>query len=102
MTLLAVLAGYAIGSIPTAAPIARLWGIDLRQQGSGNPGTKNALGTGGPLLAAAVLIVEAVKGYLAVWLGYSIAGDGGAIAAGMGLDDLEQRRGLRRRGARLG
>ncbi len=80
-TLLAAVAGYLIGSIPTAGFLARLKGIDLRRDGSGNPGTKNALGTGGPLLAAAVLLVEAAKGYLAVWLGARLGGDIAAVAA---------------------
>jgi glycerol-3-phosphate acyltransferase PlsY len=81
--LLAAVVGYLIGSIPTAAYIARLWGVDLLRVGSGNPGTRNALATGGPLLAAAVLVVEAAKGYVAVWLGDTLAGDSGAIAAGV-------------------
>lgn len=84
MTLGAGLVGYLIGSIPTAGLIARLRGIDLRTEGSGNPGTKNALGTGGPLLAAAVLMVEAAKGYLAVRVGFELAGDTGALVAGLG------------------
>lgn len=84
MTALAALVGYLIGSTPTAGLIAGLRGIDLRAEGSGNPGTKNALGIGGPLLAAAVLIVEAAKGYLAVWAGFQVAGDTGALVAGFG------------------
>jgi glycerol-3-phosphate acyltransferase PlsY len=79
-----VLIGYAIGSLPTAGLLARLRGVDLRAQGSGNPGANNALRTGGATLAASVLVVEAAKGYLAVWIGMGIAGDPGAIAAGIG------------------
>jgi acyl phosphate:glycerol-3-phosphate acyltransferase len=75
--------GYAIGSVPTAGMLARLRGIDLRALGSGNPGANNALRTGGPGLAAAVLLVEASKGYLAVWLGMAVGGEPGAIAAGL-------------------
>ena len=84
MTLLSFLLGYLIGSIPTAVFLARRKGIDLRSAGSGNPGTKNALGTGGPVLAVAVLAVEAVKGYGAVWLGSAIGDEVGALAAGIG------------------
>lgn len=84
MTFLAALAGYVIGSIPTAGLLGRLKGVDLRRDGSGNPGTKNALSTGGPLLAASVLTAEVVKGYGAVWLGASLTDDAGAIAAGIG------------------
>lgn len=84
MTLLAVLAGYLIGSIPTAGFLAGLRGIDLRREGSANPGSNNALRTGGPLLGASVLIVEAAKGFGAVSLGFYLADDTGAIAAGIG------------------
>ena len=82
-TLLAALAGYLVGSLPTAGALARLRGIDLRAEGSGNPGANNALRTGGPVLAGTVLAVEAAKGYLAVWLGGTIADDTGAVAAGI-------------------
>jgi acyl phosphate:glycerol-3-phosphate acyltransferase len=83
MTLLAVVLGYALGSLPTAGFLAHRKGVDLRHEGSGNPGTKNALSTGGPALAAAVLLVEASKGYAAVWLGSVLADDTGAVLAGI-------------------
>lgn len=84
MTLIAALVGYLIGSIPTAGLLARQRGLDLRVEGSGNPGAYNALRTGGPLLAAHVLIIEAAKGYGAVWAGQLLADDVGAVAAGIG------------------
>lgn len=84
MTMAAALAGYLIGSVPTAGWLGRLVGIDLRAAGSGNPGTNNALRTRGPALAAAVLIVEAAKGYAAVWLGGMMVDEAGAVAAGIG------------------
>lgn len=84
MTALAALFGYLLGSLPTAGLLARSRGVDLRSQGSGNPGTANALRTSGPALAAAVLIVEAAKGYLAVAAGDWMADETGAVAAGLG------------------
>lgn len=83
MTVLAGLLGYLIGSMPTAGLLARLRGVDLRSEGSGNPGTANALRTSGPWLAALVLLVEAAKGLGAVWLGESMSGELGAITAGL-------------------
>lgn len=71
ITALAVLSGYLIGSIPTAGFLGRWHGVDLRSEGSGNPGTANALGTSGVALAA----VSAGD-----WLG----DESGAIAAGLG------------------
>jgi acyl phosphate:glycerol-3-phosphate acyltransferase len=84
MTILAAILGYAIGSLPTANGIAGLRGIDLRSGGSGNPGANNARRLGGPALALAVLVVEMAKGALAVVLGMALAGDAGAVAAGIG------------------
>jgi glycerol-3-phosphate acyltransferase PlsY len=84
MTAIAAAAGYLIGAVPTAAWLARVWNIDLRREGSGNPGAKNALSTGGPALAAAVLLVEAAKGLAAVQVGSWMADDLGAVLAGLG------------------
>ncbi len=80
---LAAVVGYLVGSVPTAGWLGKLWRIDLRQRGSGNPGTANALGTGGPVLAASVLLVEMAKGAGAVLLGSAIAGEPGVAAAGL-------------------
>lgn len=84
MTLVAGLLGYAIGSIPTAAWLARSRGIDLRQGGSANPGANNARQLGGMSLAAAVLLVEMGKGAGAVVVGNALAGDLGAVVSGLG------------------
>lgn len=83
MILMAATTGYLIGSIPTAGFIARLRGIDLRRQGSGNPGTNNALRTGGVILAISVLVVEAAKGYAAVLVANSMVDDWGAVVGGV-------------------
>lgn len=84
MTAVSVFAGYLIGSVPTAVFLGRLRGVDLRAEGSGNPGTANALRIVGAGLAALVLIVEAGKGYGAIWLGEWLADATGAIVAGLG------------------
>jgi acyl phosphate:glycerol-3-phosphate acyltransferase len=84
MMAIAVFVGYLLGSVPTAGWLARAKGVDLRRDGSGNPGTANALRTSGPWLAALILFVEAAKGYGAVFLGDAIADETGAVAAGLG------------------
>ncbi len=84
MIALAAGIGYLIGSIPTAVWLARTRGVDLRRDGSGNPGTANALRTSGPWVAVSVLTVEAAKGYGAVWIGDLVADDMGAVASGLG------------------
>jgi acyl phosphate:glycerol-3-phosphate acyltransferase len=84
MMAVAAVLGYLVGSVPTAGWLARTRGVDLRRDGSGNPGTANALRTSGPGLAALILVVEATKGYGAVWLGHVVADENGAITAGLG------------------
>lgn len=81
--LAAVAIGYLIGSIPTAGWLGRIWSVDLRREGSGNPGTANALSTGGSSLAASVLAVEMAKGAGAAILGSLLAGEQGIVAAGL-------------------
>jgi len=67
--LLALLLGYALGSNPFGLLLAKAAGKgDIRQVGSGNIGATNVLRTGSKGLAAAVLLLDAGKGFLAVWL----------------------------------
>lgn len=84
MIALAALVGIAAGSLPTADWLGRRQGLDLRASGSGNPGTNNALHIGGPRLAVPVLIVEIVKGGVAVLAGHPLGGDLAAAFAGIG------------------
>jgi glycerol-3-phosphate acyltransferase PlsY len=84
MTVLAAAAiGYLIGSLPTAIWLGKLWGVDLRRDGTGNPGANNARRLGGYTLALLVLIVEITKGLLAVVVGLVIADQAGGLAAGL-------------------
>lgn len=83
-TFLAAVAGYLIGSVPSAGWLGSLWGVDLRRGGSGNPGANNARRLGGPRLALLVLIVEMIKGFVAVIAGFAIDGETGGVAAGLG------------------
>lgn len=58
---------YLLGSIIGGYWVGRLrGGIDLRLSGSGNVGATNALRTQGKMFALAVLMVDAIKGVLAV------------------------------------
>lgn len=82
--MIAFLAAYLWGGIPTADLIARSRGIDLRAGGSRNPGANNALRLGGKRLGAAVLVVEVFKGLLAARVGGWLAGDVGMAASSLG------------------
>jgi glycerol-3-phosphate acyltransferase PlsY len=58
------IAAFLIGSIPFGYLIGRFfYHIDIRKQGSGNIGAMNALRTMGRSGAAAVLLLDALKGF---------------------------------------
>jgi glycerol-3-phosphate acyltransferase PlsY len=81
--LMAAIVGWVVGSLPTAGIIARSRGVDLMTAGSGNPGANNAWRLGGPRLGAAVLVIEAAKGTMAVAAGSAIGGPWAAAIAGV-------------------
>lgn len=61
--------GHLCGSIPSGLWIVQaLHGIDIRNYGSKNIGTTNVFRTVGPKTAVMVLLADAFKGILAVWL----------------------------------
>ncbi|HVM61892.1 MAG TPA: glycerol-3-phosphate 1-O-acyltransferase PlsY [Verrucomicrobiae bacterium] len=62
------IASYVIGSIPTGFLWAKARGIDIRTVGSGNIGATNVMRTLGKGPGIAVLLMDAVKGLLPVWL----------------------------------
>ncbi|WP_334182678.1 glycerol-3-phosphate 1-O-acyltransferase PlsY [Novosphingobium sp.] len=65
--ILALVLGYALGSVPFGLLITRIAGAgDLRAIGSGNIGATNVLRTGRKGLAAATLLLDLLKGLAAV------------------------------------
>ena len=65
--LLPLVAGYLLGSIPFGLLITRAAGLgDIRSIGSGNIGATNVLRTGSKPLAAATLVLDALKATVAV------------------------------------
>ncbi len=63
------LIAYLVGTIMGGQVIGALrGGVDLRQHGSGNVGATNALRTQGKAFALAVLLIDVLKGVLAVLL----------------------------------
>ena len=67
--ILLILGAYLLGSVPAAYLAAKLSrGIDLRQYGSGNVGVSNLLKVTPKWLAIPVIIFDAGKGALAVWI----------------------------------
>jgi len=63
------LLSYLLGSIIGSLVVGRLrGGVDIRRQGSGNPGSTNALRTQGKAFALWVLLIDIGKGVLATSL----------------------------------
>lgn len=68
IAILIVLA-YLIGSIPTAVWVSKwIFGIDIREHGSGNAGATNTFRILGKNAGIAVMIVDMLKGFVAVKL----------------------------------
>jgi len=77
--------GYLLGSIPFGLVITRLAGTgDIRAIGSGNIGATNVLRTGRKGLAALTLILDALKGTLAVIVADRYGGQDLAVLAALG------------------
>jgi glycerol-3-phosphate acyltransferase PlsY len=82
---LALVIGYLLGSIPFGLVLTKLAGTpDLRSIGSGNIGATNVLRTGRKGLAAATLVLDALKGTAAVIVGGLLGGPEAAMLAGLG------------------
>ncbi|MFV0518676.1 MAG: glycerol-3-phosphate 1-O-acyltransferase PlsY [Lachnospirales bacterium] len=74
--LICVLVGYAFGCLQTAYIFGKLLkGIDIREYGSGNAGTTNAIRVLGPKIGAVVFICDALKGVVAYIISYLIFKD---------------------------
>lgn len=84
--LLALGLGYLLGSIPFGLILTRLTGRgDIRAIGSGNIGATNVLRTGSKALAAATLVLDALKGTAAVLIAEQMWPGAGRIAGGAAL-----------------
>lgn len=90
LLVVAVIAGYFVGSVSFAVLIARMKGLDIFKVGSGNPGATNVLRTLGKPYGYACFLLDTCKGAVAVLLGIGIgqatggAGEALAIAALLG------------------
>lgn len=74
--------GYLLGSIPTAYLLVR-WKshVDIRETGSGNVGTLNSYQvTRSVAVGGVVLVLDLLKGMLAVWMGARL-GEGFVVPA---------------------
>ncbi|ANL33763.1 glycerol-3-phosphate 1-O-acyltransferase PlsY [Rhizobium phaseoli] len=83
IALAAAVIGYLFGSIPFGLILTRAAGLgDVRSIGSGNIGATNVLRTGNRKLAAATLLLDALKASAAAWIVGNFLGEEAAIIAG--------------------
>src|SRR5579863_9691398 len=67
--LIAVFLAYMMGGIPFGLLIVKLkTGADVRETGSGNIGATNVMRAGGTLAGILTLLLDAAKGWLAVFV----------------------------------
>lgn len=71
---LATLASYLLGSVSFGILVARFSGVDIRVEGSGNPGVSNVIRVLGYRSGAAVLIGDGLKGAAVAWIGVAVGG----------------------------
>lgn len=81
--ILAVVIGYLIGSISFSYVfVQRIKKVDVRSVGSGNAGATNTRRVLGTKWAVVVLLLDVLKGMVAVWLGFFFQWAASAILPG--------------------
>lgn len=81
----ALVAGFAVGSIPMGLLIAKALGLpDPRSVGSGNVGATNMVRAGGWKVGLAALLFDALKGWAPAMIAFSYFGPLAAGCAGIG------------------
>ena len=63
---------YLLGSIPTGLLLGKLYGIDVRNEGSGNIGATNLYRTVGRKVGIWTLLGDCLKGFLPVMLAWQL------------------------------
>lgn len=82
-TAIAIVVAYLIGSVDFGVIVPRILGIDIYEQGSGNPGTSNVFRSVGKGAAAVVLVGDALKGVVAAAIGSTLGGETVGFAAAL-------------------
>ncbi|HWV20972.1 MAG TPA: glycerol-3-phosphate 1-O-acyltransferase PlsY [Devosia sp.] len=83
--ILALVLGYLAGSIPFGLILTQAAGLgDIRQIGSGNIGATNVLRTGNRPVAAATLVLDALKAAIPVLVARYFWGEDAAMLAAVG------------------
>lgn len=70
-----IIFSYSFGNISPSIILSKyIYKIDIRDHGSGNPGTTNALRVMGKRVGAVVFILDMLKGVIPTWIGYRLGG----------------------------
>ncbi|MGI6766989.1 MAG: glycerol-3-phosphate 1-O-acyltransferase PlsY [Lentihominibacter sp.] len=77
------LIAYFIGNISPSIIMAKRAGLDIKKEGSGNAGTTNALRVMGKKAGAITMVVDILKGAVAVIIGFVFAGSMGAACCAL-------------------
>lgn len=77
-----IIISYMIGNLSPATIVGKLHGVDIRKEGSGNPGTTNVLRTLGKKAAACTLVIDILKGFIPVIIGRMVGGELIAVCCG--------------------
>ncbi|WP_342414696.1 glycerol-3-phosphate 1-O-acyltransferase PlsY [Paenibacillus sp. FSL R10-2782] len=75
LQIVAIVLSYLLGSVSFSLLYGKLKGIDIRQHGSGNAGATNTLRVLGKGPAILVLLLDVLKGIIAVLIGHWLGGN---------------------------
>ena len=75
LSIVFVILAYFIGNISPSTMLAKARGLDIKKEGSGNAGTTNALRVMGAKAGVITLVVDVLKGVIAVLLPTLIVGE---------------------------
>lgn len=81
LSVLLLLGGYLLGSVPTGIIAGRAYGVDVRRSGSGNIGMANVLRTAGKGAAIITMVGDMLKGFVPVLLARFLTTNDWLVAA---------------------
>lgn len=81
LSVLLLLGGYLLGSVPTGLIAGRAYGVDVRRSGSGNIGMANVLRTAGKGAAVITMVGDMLKGFVPVLLARFLTTNDWIVAA---------------------
>ncbi len=78
-----IIGGYLLGSVPFGLLLGKLYGVDVRQYGSGKPGATNVFRVLGAKAAIPAFVADVAKGAIPVIAARLVLGPGGEVAGAL-------------------